>query len=316
MGNFLSSCNKKSDIEQKLALSLQQKLNNNFMNDDLCSVSENDTLYWNTEEYDGRYLNVSLEELGKLYLQGSLPCNKNNLTINDIVLAYKSNPFVQSNNDFQISYNDDIFVQTDNCKFKNKSNCSNKILFGGNNDFSEFNIVNNKNDIKSDTCSPTSSDTAYLHYERYKKTNTHNNQTGGNNFNNDKYNNTNSNIGGNSNNDLLKNTIYENDIFSKYQNDSNKIYNNKNNNKNESMSHSELSDLKRFIRNQQNNISESSDNSNTVSTIEHLLKSTVTDNSDDLSQSEQSSESNKQYGGSKNRIPFFSTESMDVSYGF
>lgn len=306
MGNFLLGCNKKPDMQEKIALSLQQKLNNNFVIDDPYTISENDTLYWNSEEYDGRYLNVTLEELGKLYLQGSLPCNKDKLTINDIISAYRSNPFIQSIDDFNIKHYDDVFLQ------KNKLNCSNNILFGGggNNNLSEFNIVNAHNDIKytSDINTQTSSDSAYLHYKKHKDM-YNNNQMGGN-SDNKKINNNESNIGGNSNNDLFKNKIYGGDIFSKYNNNSNKTTN-KNMKNNESISHSELSDLKKFIKNQQNNMSESSDNSNTVSTIEHLLKSTITD---DSSHSD-SDESNMQHGG-RNKIPFFSTESMDVSYGF
>lgn len=305
MGNFLSGCSNKSDMQEKIALSLQKKFNNSFVIDDTYTISENDTLYWNSEEYDGRYLNVTLEELGKLYLQGSLPCNKNNLTIDDIISAYQSNPFIQSVDDFNIKHCDDVFLQ------KNKLNCSSNLLFGGggNNNLSEFNIVNANNDIKyaSDINSPTSSDSAYLHYKKHKEM-YNNNQIGGN-SNNLKTNNEESNIGGNSNNDLFKNKIYGGDIFSKHKNNLNKTSKNMKNN--ESISHSELSDLKRFIKNQQNNMSESSDNSNTVSTIEHLLKSTVTDGS---SQSD-SDEYNIQHGG-RNKIPFFSTESMDVSYGF
>lgn len=323
MGNFLSSYNKNEDIENKIAISLQKKLKNrNIFNnipfeDDFNSISDNDTLYWNTEEYDGRYLDVSLEELGKLYLQGELPCNqknetsyqKNDLTINDIIIAYKSNPFVRVQDD-------DIFIQTDKNKLSDKKNCSGMTLFGGNDnnqDSSDLNTLKFASDDKIN--SPTSSDNAYLQYKKLKKNingggkNQNQNPIGGG----EKIQKQNP-IGGNSNNTSLKNKIYNtNDVFSKHIN--NDIFSkhlnvdakkNNKNNKN-SMSHSELSDLKKFIRNQQNNISESSVNSNTVSTIEHLLKSTMTDNSDESSQSNQN-------GG--NKIPFYSTESVDVSYGY
>ena len=291
MGNFLSGCDKNANIEKKIAQSLQKKINqSNF--DELYSISEVDTLYWDTEKHDGRYLDVSLEELGKLYLQGSLPCNPNEITIDDIIVAYKSNPFVQND--------DSIFIQNNN-KIDFNKKCSNTTsLYGGNiiDGSSEPQSLHftNENNINS----PTSSDTAYLQYKKYKKTYSNgmeNTQHGG--FNQNP-------IGGNSNNDVLKNHIYNTNIFSKH----NEHYEH-NNKKQDSMSHSELSELKKFIKKQQNNISESSVNSDTVSTIEHLIESTISDKNNN---SEGSSVSNQSGGG--NKIPFFSTESFDVSYGY
>lgn len=116
-----------------------------------------------------------------------------------------------------------------------------------------------------------------------------NHQSGGSNehaptFNEKKYNTHNFNE--NKNNEVFKNHI-----------------NNSNANSHDNMTHSELSELRQFIKSQQEAITDT-ENTNTVSTIEHLLKST--DNSETFA---------KQQGGHA-QVPFCSSESFDASCVF